>query len=153
MKFKAVTATAWIVGALMLAGPAVATSFLVTLEEVAKDQAAPHVAEARAMPTPGSPVIEVQRPDISRPVNVPVSFRVRFGASPGTTIDPRTFRATYGWLGIDITSRLLEHAALSQDGLSADDVNIPAGSHKVTLSIANNFGQVGSKTFEFTIPK
>jgi hypothetical protein len=93
----------------------------------------------------------MQRPDIKGPVRAPVDIRVHFVPRPNTSIDVATFKATYGWLGIDITSRLLSHASLSASGLSADNANLPPGDHRVTLSIADSLGQVGSRTFAFSV--
>jgi hypothetical protein len=91
------------------------------------------------------------RPDISTPVRVPVSLLIQFVCQPGTSADLSTFKATYGWLNIDITKRLLDHATLSASGLSADNANMPPGDHKVTLSIADSLGHVGSRIFSFTV--
>jgi len=63
----------------------------------------------------------------------------------------QSFQALYGFFNIDITSRLLEHAKVTADGLVAENVNIPAGEHRVTLEIADNEGRVGTRTFKFTV--
>lgn len=63
----------------------------------------------------------------------------------------RTFNARYGWLGIDITRRLLDHAATTANGLVAADVELPLGSHRVTLSIADTSGKSASRTFRFSV--
>jgi len=81
----------------------------------------------------------------------PLNIRVRFVPSEGSAINTTTFRATYGFLGIDITDRLLQHAKLDAQQLKADNVSIPAGDHKVTLTIADNQGRENSRTFEFTV--
>jgi hypothetical protein len=60
-------------------------------------------------------------------------------------------RATYGWLGIDITRRLLAHATRTANTLSAENVNIPLGRHRVTISVADTAGRVGSRTFQISI--
>ena len=65
--------------------------------------------------------------------------------------DPNSFKASYGSLGLDITNRLLQHAKLSGSVLSMDNVDIPSGVHSVTLSIADNSGRKGTKTFKFTV--
>ena len=63
----------------------------------------------------------------------------------------RTFKATYGWLGVNITGRLLEHATTTPNGLSAENVDLPAGDHKVTLSIADTIGKISTRTFRFSV--
>jgi hypothetical protein len=122
---------------------------LVTPEEDARDRSAPHVPGPPDLPPP--PAIDLLRPDISKPVRNPVTIDVRFSAGPGRAIDMRTFRATYGWLGIDITRRLLEHAIKTPNSLSAKNVNLPPGDHRVTLSIADTFGKAASRTFRFSV--
>jgi hypothetical protein len=136
---------------------------LVTPAEVARDRSAPRLPETlglpragapnitRGLPRVGVPSIVLDRPDISSSIRTPVSFRIRFVAASGTSIDVATFKAQYGWVALDITSRLLKHARLTSTGLSADDVDIPPGNHKVSLSVANNLGQVGEQVFEFTV--
>ena len=135
---------------------------LVTPAEVARDRSAPRLPETllpragapnitRGLPRAGVPSIVLDQPNISSSIRTPVSFRIRFVAASGTSIDVATFKAQYGWMALDITSRLLQHARLTSIGLSADDVEIPAGNHKVSLSIANNLGQVGEQVFEFTV--
>jgi hypothetical protein len=124
---------------------------LISAEEDARDNAAPHTPDPQDLPPP--PTIDLVRPDISRPVQNPVTIEVRFGAGPGAVIDMRTFTATYGWLGINITQRLLEHAATSPNGLAADNVELPPGDHRVTLSIADMSGKTASRTFRFSVSR
>jgi hypothetical protein len=126
---------------------------LVTPQEVAKDLAAPHapVAHTRGLPTPGAPQIVVDQPTAAETLHPPLNIRVRFVASAGTAINTTTFRATYGFLGIDITDRLLQHAQLNAQQLKADNVAIPAGDHRVTLTIADSQGRENSRTFQFTV--
>lgn len=64
-----------------------------------------------------------------------------------------TFSATYGWLGLDITQRLLEHGVATPNGLSAANVELPAGDHRVTLSIADTAGKTASRTFRFSVAR
>lgn len=123
---------------------------LITPEEDARDRAAPKVPGPSDLPAP--PVIELVRPaDISQPIQNPITIELRFASGSGPAIDMQTFRATYGWLGINITSRLLEHATKQPDSLLAENVDLPTGDHRVTVSIANTAGKTASKTFRFTI--
>ena len=128
---------------------------LFTQEEISRESAAPHnkVIPFAAAPG-GAPIIKVEEPDATKPIKPPVTIRITFQPQgTGTTIDPISFRATYGWLGIDITKRLLEHAKLSASGLVATNADIPPGSYRVTLQIADNRSppRVGVSTFEFTV--
>jgi hypothetical protein len=122
---------------------------LITPEEEARDDAAPHLPAPPDMPAP--PTIDLLRPDISQPIRNPVTIEVLFSAGPGEAIDMRTFNATYGWLGINITSRLLEHAVSTANGLTAANVELPLGNHRVTLSIADTSGKSASRTFHLSV--
>jgi hypothetical protein len=118
---------------------------LVTPEEDMRDNAAPHVRQSTARPASGAPVITVKQPNVSRALRNPMTFDIQFRAAPGATINPSTFQAKYGWLGINITSRLLEHANRTPDGLFAAGVNVPAGNHRISVSVADNRGRVGTR--------
>ena len=126
---------------------------LVTPAEVLKDLSSPHPPEShnRGWPPAGAPQIVVDQPNGTQTLHPPLTFRVRFVPSPGATIDTKSFHAAYGFLGIDITGRLLQHARLSAQELAADNVAIPAGDHKVTLTIADSQGRENSRTFQFTV--
>jgi hypothetical protein len=114
-----------------------------------RDSAAPHIPGPPDLPPP--PAIDLLRPDLAKPIRNPVTIEVRFSVGLGRAIDMQTFRATYGWLGINITGRLLEHAMMTPNGLAAENVDLPPGDHKVTLSIADTFGKIASRTFRFSV--
>jgi hypothetical protein len=122
---------------------------LIPPREEARDDAAPHVPGPPDLPPP--PAIDLLRPDLSKLIRNPVTIEVRFSAGPGRPIDIRSFKATYGWLGINITGRLLEHAMTTSNGLSAENVDLPPGDHEVTLSIADTSGKDASRTFRFSV--
>lgn len=122
---------------------------LITQDEFERDSVAPHPVTPLVGAPPGAPTIKVEQPDATMPIKPPVTIRISFLPKAGATIDPASFRATYGWL--DITGRILEHAHVSPSGLLANNVNIPTGHHKVTLQIADNMHRVGAHTFEFTV--
>ena len=131
----------------------------VTKEEFERDKAAPHLDETQPLSRsmrpisklPDAPVIEIAQPNASKPIKPPVTIRVTFRPKEGASIDLSSFRATYGWLGVDITNRILEHAHVSASGLLANNADVPAGHHRVTLQVADNMHRVGSRTFEFTV--
>jgi hypothetical protein len=125
---------------------------LISEEEVERDSAAPRFRGVFSTDTqPGAPLIEVDQPDETNSVRVPVTIRLRFRPQNGAIIDVTSFRATYGWLAIDITQRILEHAQVNASGLFASNADVPSGHHKVTLQIADNMHRVGSRIFEFTV--
>ena len=118
---------------------------LVTPGAEARDDAAPHLRQSTPPGVQGAPVITLRRPDTSRTLSNPMTFDIQFRAAPGATINPSTFQARYGWLGINITSRLLEHATRTPTGLLAANVNVPTGNHRVSVSVADNRGRVGTR--------
>jgi|SRR5262245_5842872 len=124
-------------------------SKLIAPDEAARDDAAPQAPVPPDLSPP--PTIDLVRPDISGPIRNPATIEVRFSPSPGQTIDMRTFNATYGRLGINITRRLLDHAVATPNGLSADSVELPAGNHRVTMSIADTSGKRAARTFNFSV--
>ena len=124
---------------------------LVTPEEDRRDDAAPHVPAPANLP--GPPSIILVRPDVSAPIRNPATIEVQFTAGPGNTINMQSFRATYGWLGIDVTRRILQHATKTLNSLTAADVDLPRGSHRVTLSIADSTGKRASRTFNLSVAR
>jgi hypothetical protein len=124
---------------------------LITLEEETRDNAAPHVSQPAPQAVPHSPVIDVRQPNLARPIFNPTTINVQFRAAHGAIIVMSTFRATYGWLGIDITARLLEHATKTANSLSAQNVDLPVGDHKITVTIADNHGRTGSRVLRMSV--
>ena len=76
---------------------------LVTRGEFKRESTAPHNKAAPSAAQPGAPIITVEEPNLKQQITRPLKLRITFSPQGGATIDPRTFRATYGWLGIDIT--------------------------------------------------
>jgi hypothetical protein len=136
---------------LLLAGRRAEAFQLITPEEAAANRDDSGLSRTRGFPNPDLPQIEVISPDETRPLPAPVTISLRFRTRPGTTIVPGSFRATYGMLGIDITSRLLEHAQLTPAGLTVHNAAIPPGRHRVDLRIADAQNRVGERTFRFTV--
>ena len=126
---------------------------LVTPEEDARDNAAPHIAFAVPPAMPSVPTILLIRPDISRGVRNPVTIELQFAAGPGSAIDMRSFNATYGWLGINITRRVLDHSVATRNGLVARDIDLPPGDHRVTMSITDTAGRSASRTFSLSVAR
>jgi hypothetical protein len=127
---------------------------LITNEELEREKSASASQSQLAPaspPPPGAPTIDVEQPDATKPITPPVTIRIRFKAQSGATIDPSSFRAKYGWLGIDITSRIIANAKVDASGIVAENANIPAGQYQVTLQIADNLHRVGTRVFNFSV--
>ena len=126
---------------------------LVTRNEIRRESTAHHNRATPAAAQSGAPTITVEEPNPKHPIKAPVTLRITFRPHGGATIDPRTFRATYGWLGIDITHHIVANAKLSASGLVANNASVPAGSYRVTLQIADNRHRVGRRTFDHLVNK
>ncbi|NOQ16404.1 MAG: hypothetical protein GQ581_05050, partial [Methyloprofundus sp.] len=75
----------------------------------------------------GSPEISINKPSISSAVTSPTNIEISFKASDGAKIDVESLEVLYGWLSLNITDRIREHAELSAEGLLASNVNLPDG--------------------------
>src|SRR6516162_1076662 len=125
---------------------------LVTPAEDARDDAAPHVPQTPPAVS-GAPVITVKQPDVSHPLHNPMTFDIQFSPAQGATINRSTLRVKYGWLGIDVTQRLLGHATWTASGLFAPDADVPTGNHRISVSIADNLGRVGTRVANLNVLK
>lgn len=140
-----------ILALLAFASPALAEDWtLITEEDFAREAAAPQVSMSFAQ-APDGPLIEVVHPEVSKTISTPITIELRWQPKEQTGIDISSFRATYGWMGLDITGKIRERAQITQEGLLAKDAKLPAGTHRVTVQIADNLRRVGQRTFEFTV--
>ena len=124
---------------------------LVTRQQAQRENAVPHGQVAPAPTRSGAPTIRIEEPDITRAVRSPVNIRIRFRAATNAKIEVNTLRVRYGFLGIDITRRILAHARPTPSGVFVEDAELPRGRHRVTIQIADNMGRVGSKSFDFNV--
>ena len=100
-----------------------------------------------------APTITVMRPDHSQPIQPPVDIDVRFKAAEGATVNVGSLKVMYGWLGLDITQRILgaPGVQVSASGLRASGAQLPSGSHKLVIQVADNYGRTGRQPLEFTV--
>jgi hypothetical protein len=125
---------------------------LVSPEETRRSMAGGPLMIPRAMAPPDAPAIVVVAPNNpDQPLKAPVTIRLAFKPQAPARISINTFQALYGFFNIDITGRLLEHAKVDANGLVAENVNIPAGDHRVTVQITDSQGRIGTRTFKFTV--
>jgi hypothetical protein len=98
------------------------------------------------------PAIEIVRPVVKEgKVASPVAIEVRFKPVAGKSIDPASFKLYYGAFKIDVTDRLLKTAKVTPTGFSIDKVDIPAGSHRLVMKVADDTGAAGIKEIKFTV--
>jgi len=116
-------------------------------------RARPRAAFVPRTADPNAPSITVVKPDRGQPIRPPVDIDVRFSAAEGSTISVASLRILYGFLGLDITQRILAAPGVqvSAGGLRASGARLPSGSHKLLIEIADNYGRTGRQLLEFTV--
>ena len=124
---------------------------LVSAAEVAQFKG--DINENITIPLAGDePAIEIVRPVVKEgKVASPVAIEVRFKPVPGKAIDPASFKLYYGAFKLDVTDRLLKTAKVTPTGFSIDKVDIPAGSHRLVMKVADDTGAAGIKEIKFTV--
>ena len=125
---------------------------LVTPAEDARDDAALHVPQSTLPAVSGAPVITVKQPDVSRPLHNPMTFDIQFSAAQGAMINRSTLRVKTGSVST-VTQRLLGHATWTASGLFAADADVPTGNHRISVSIADNLGRVGTRVANLNVLK
>src|SRR3974390_849716 len=108
---------------------------LVTRHQLQRENTVPHHQTASAPTRSGAPTITIQEPDITRPIRLPVDIRIRFHAAADARIAVNSLRVRYGFLGIDITRRILAHARPTPSGMFVGGAELPRGRHRVTIQI------------------
>ena len=126
-------------------------TLLVSAAEV--DRYKSDVNENITIPLAGDePAIEIIRPVVKEgKVASPVAIEVRFKPVSGKAIDPASFKLYYGAFKLDVTDRLLKTAKVTPTGFSIDKVDIPAGSHRLVMKVADDTGAAGIKEIKFTV--
>ncbi|MCK9283462.1 MAG: hypothetical protein M0P39_04175 [Rhodocyclaceae bacterium] len=130
---------------------------LVTKDEMAREEAyAAHAPEPLKLPRRtralGDPWIEVNSPQIGKQaLTSPLAIEVAFKTMGDAQIVPQSFQVLYGFLGIDITERILRHVRPTEGGLSVGQAEIPKGNHTLRMQIKDSKGRRGETTLAFTI--
>jgi hypothetical protein len=129
---------------------------LLTEDEFGRENSRPHVEQPILAEATG-PTILVERPDENKKVKSPVSVQISFRPHADAKIDKASLKVTYGFFGFDITKRIVEHAVLTESGLTADNAEIPPGKHSVTIEISeilisdNKTRRTGQRVVNFTV--
>lgn len=98
------------------------------------------------------PGIELLRPDLGAgAAATPTDIELLFKPAANRQIDMESLTILYGWLGIDITSRVLTHATVTENSVLANGAELPSGSHSITVRIADSEGSEAEREFDFTI--
>lgn len=109
------------------------------------------ISKGFSFPEPGAPVIELQTPKLQDTLKAPFAIHLVFKAAEDAEVVPDSFKVLYGFLKLDITERITQHAKPTKDGLSVEQANIPAGSHKLLLQIRDSKNRQAEKTMSFNV--
>ena len=145
-------AITFVVSLVALTACAQDTYVLITEEEYSAELEAPQIEyKARQYVDPERPKIHLLRPGAGGQFTAPVDIELRWEAAEGVEIDPGTLEVTYGFLGIDVTENVTEHATITKDGLVSENADLPLGRHRLTVTIYDTEGRVGEMQFKFRI--
>jgi hypothetical protein len=124
---------------------------LVSAEEAAASARVGLPPVARSLSAGPAPRIEVETPSETAALRPPLTIRLVFRPAPGARVDPASFRALYGALRLDVTERIRRHARVDAAGLVAEGVALPAGRHRLLLSVTDDQGRRGERDFRLRI--
>jgi hypothetical protein len=134
-----------------LLGPATATTWLVTPQEMQRSNEADNGLRSRAVPIKDAPTIDLVKPKLPGDVPSPTPIELQFTANAPSKVKPETFRALYGSFQIDITSRILGATQVSASGLRVEEARLPNGKHRIQLMIEDTEGRTASRWIEFEV--
>ena len=126
-------------------------------DEAKAAAAAPEEPRTRGMTVarPGQPAVRVVTPTTaattSGAVPAPLRIEVAFKPAPGRRIVPSTFRVLYGLLKIDLTDRFKKHATVTETGVIVDQAQVPAGQHRLFLTVADDQGNTAEQELRIRV--
>ena len=95
------------------------------------------------------PIIEVQKPVAGSPLNAPIEIRVTF-TPRSHPIDLSSLEVELvKFINIDITDRVVDYTTVQ--GIQLKEVNIPSGSHRIRIILADTTGAVSTRDFLFEV--
>ncbi|NBS97663.1 MAG: hypothetical protein EBT08_16195 [Betaproteobacteria bacterium] len=106
---------------------------------------------ARSTPGPSDPMIDIRSPSLTGPVKAPVSIDLRCLTSGASKINWESFKIFYGAFKLDITERVRKEAKMVPDGIQISSANLPSGSHKLVIQVANTEGKQAEREVRFTV--
>jgi hypothetical protein len=97
------------------------------------------------------PIIQVRSPSLKQIIFPPIDIDIAFSTTDSAQIDLNSLEVLYGWLNIDITDRIKQHADISSTGLIAKNVVLPKGEHTMTIRIQDDRGRESKFDFAFEV--
>lgn len=127
-------------------------AWLITAAEWHQERATPAPPSPRFSPNPGAPRLELLQPKPGpETLASPFDIQLRWNAEGEARIEPQTLRIRYGWMGLDITQRVLAQAEVTAEGLRIRKAALPSGEHKLAVEIADTLQRVGRRQFEVKV--
>lgn len=120
------------------------------LQSAAQEKIAPAFT-ARSSPAPSDPVIEIRSPSLTGPIKAPVSIDLRCLSSGAAKINWESLKIMYGAFKLDITERVKKEGKMLSDGIQIASANLPSGSHKLVIQVANTDGKLAEREVRFTV--
>jgi hypothetical protein len=94
-----------------------------------------------------APVIRVLAPEPAGDLKVkaPFPIKVLFEPLGDAAIVPSTFKLLYGFVKLDITSRISQFVQITSTGFALDNAKIPKGKHKLVLQVEDEKQRVAER--------
>lgn len=132
-----------------------ATFSLVSPEEAGADAQAQASGTGAPLATkafdPMGPAIVVIAPRIDGPTRPPLDVRVEARPRNGLAIDRGSLKVRYGFLRLDVTSRLLPYGQWQGNAFVVTGAQVPAGNHTFYVAIADSAGHVGEAVMKVVV--
>jgi hypothetical protein len=96
-------------------------------------------------------VIEIRSPSLTGPIKAQVSIDLRCLTSGAARIKGDSLRIMYGAFKLDITERVRKEGKILSDGIQIASANLPSGSHKLVIQVANTDGKLAEREVRFTV--
>jgi hypothetical protein len=99
-----------------------------------------------------NPKIKILAPVLEKPLITPIDIELQFVPVGSTHIRPETFRVCYlGLITMDITKRITDHVAVSEQGLHVTGAQLPHGHHRLVLLVADERGRLARQEASFNV--
>lgn len=95
------------------------------------------------------PIIKVEKPQTGVPQNSPMEIVVKF-VPRSHPVDLNTLEVELvKFINIDITDRVVEYT--TEQGIQLKEANVPLGSHRVRIALADTTGAISVREFLFEV--
>ncbi|GAC1301606.1 MAG: hypothetical protein NVS9B2_24570 [Steroidobacteraceae bacterium] len=119
--------------------------------DLSEDNATP-TCRSTANNDADNPKIRILAPVLEKPLIAPIDIELQFIPVGSTHIRPETFRVCYlGMITMDITKRITDHVAISEQGLHVTGAQLPHGHHKLVMLIADQHGRLARQEAAFNV--